>query len=255
MKNISEYWDQNVSNWKAANHLQIGTQAFFEEVERYRFEKLDYLPAAAGFERYSGQKVLDIGCGLGTDTSRFASYGADVTGIDISPQAIELAKKNFGWREVPGQLLIMNGEALDLPSNEFDFVYCHTVLHFTPSPGKMVREIHRVLKPGGTALLMAINRRSWLYFLHRIAGVKIDYMDAPVFHKMDLKDFTELAAPFPDKEIKLYRFPKRTEVHKGWKAAVYNTLFVDMFHALPARMTRNTGYHMLAFVRKTDTVG
>ena len=201
MKNISGYWDQNVSNWKVANHLQIGTQAFFEEVERYRFEKLDYLPAAAGFDRYSGRKVLD------------------------------------------------------LPSNEFDFVYCHTVLHFTPSPGKMVREIHRVLKPGGTALLMAINRRSWLYFLHRIAGVKIDYMDAPVFHKMDLRRFTELTAPFPDKEIKLSRLPKRTEVHKGWKAAVYNTLFVDLFHAFPARMTRNTGYHMLAFVRKTDNVG
>lgn len=255
MKNISEYWDKNVSNWKVANHLQVGSQAFFEEVERYRFEKLDYLSTVAGFECYSGKKVLDIGCGLGTDTSRFAFNGADVTGIDISRQAIELAKKNFEWRGVPGQLQVMNGEALDFSNNEFDFVYCHTVLHFTPSPQKMVCEIHRVLKPGGTALLMAINRCSWLYFMHRIAGVKIDHMDAPVFHKMDLRDFTKLTAPFSDKKIKLYRFPKKTEVHKGWKAAVYNTFFVDLFHALPTRMTRNTGYHMLAFVRKSGTVG
>ncbi|MEY8800948.1 class I SAM-dependent methyltransferase [Leisingera sp. XS_AS12] len=252
---ISGYWDQNVSNWKVASHLQVGTQAFFREVERYRFEKLDYLPAVAGFERYAGKKVLDIGCGLGTDTARFASHGANVTGIDISNQAIELAKKNFEWRGLQGRFQVMNGEALDLPSNAFDFVYCHTVLHFTPSPEDMVHEVHRVLKPGAAALLMMINRRSWLYFLHRIAGVKIDYMDAPVFHKTDLRGFRELTAPFPGKEIRLYRFPKKTEVHTGWKAAVYNTLFVDLFHALPARLTRNSGYHMLAFVRKPDSAG
>lgn len=254
MKNISDYWDRNVSNWKVARHLDVGSQAFFEEVERYRFDKLDYLEPVAGYDRHAGKKVLDVGCGLGTDTSRFASHGADVTGIDIAPEAIALAEKNFAWRGLPGQFHVMDGEAMSFPDDSFDFVYCHTVLHFTPSPEKMVREIHRVLKPGGRALLMTINRRSWLYFMHRVAGVKIDYMDAPVFHKMDPGEFSELTAPFPDKEIKLYRYPKRTEVHKGWKAVVYNTFFVDLFHTLPARMTRNTGYHMLAFVQKPGTV-
>ncbi len=254
MKSISDFWDQNVSNWKVARHIEVGTPDFFKEVERYRFEKLDYLAPVAGYDRWSGQKVLDIGCGLGTDTSRFASHGADVTGIDISRRAIELTKKNFGWRGLPGHFQVMNGEALEFTDNAFDFVYCHTVLHFTPSPEKMVREIHRVLKPGGRALLMTINRRSWLYFMHRTAGVKIDYMDAPVFHKMDLSEFGELTSPFPEREIRLYRYPKRTEVHKGWKAVAYNTLFVDLFHALPARVTRNTGYHMLAFVQKPDSV-
>lgn len=252
MTDVSDYWDRNVSNWKVARHLEVGSEDFFREVERYRFEKLDYLDGVAGYRDHAGKKVLDVGCGLGTDTSRFSAGGADVTAIDISPRAIDLARRNFEWRGLSGDFHVMDGEAMNLPDNTFDYVYCHTVLHFTPSPEKMVREIHRVLKPGGRALLMTINRRSWLYFMHRVAGVKIDYLDAPVFHKMDLDDFGRTIAVFPDQDIKLYRFPSRTEVHKGWKAVVYNTMFVDMFHALPKRLTRNTGYHVVAFVRKSD---
>jgi 2-polyprenyl-3-methyl-5-hydroxy-6-metoxy-1,4-benzoquinol methylase len=255
VKEISDYWNKNVSNWEVANHLEVGTPAFFQEVERYRFEKLDYLEDVAGFDDYTGKKVLDVGCGLGTDTSRFALNGANVHGIDIAPRAIELSRKNFEWRGLQGQFDVMDGEAMTFPDNEFDFVYCHTVLHFTCSPHDMIKEIHRVLRPGGKALLMAINRRSWLYFMHRIAGVKIDYMDAPVFHKMDLSEFRQITAVFSQNEINLYRFPTKTEVHKGWKATVYNTLFVDLYHAIPKRFTNMTGYHMLAFVTKSDDVG
>lgn len=253
MSRVADFWNDNVSNWKVANHLEVGSEDFFREVERYRFEKLDYLEGVAGFEDQVGKKVLDVGCGLGTDTSRFARHGADVTAIDFAPRAIELAQKNFAWRGLSARFEVMDGEAMTLPSDTFDYVYCHTVLHFTESPAKMVKEIHRVLKPGGRALLMAINRKSWLYFMHRVAGTKIDYMDAPVFHKMDLTEFSQNIAVFRDQDVSLYRYPSKTEVHKGWKAAVYNTMFVDLFHALPKSVTRNTGYHMVALVQKSDT--
>ena len=255
MEHIADFWDANVSNWKVANHLEVGSQAFFTEVERYRFDKLDYLAGIAGFENHRGEKVLDVGCGLGTDTSRFASHGADITGIDISSRAIELAKRNFEWRGLTGTFDVMDGERMTFPDDVFDFVYCHTVLHFTQSPQRMIKEIHRVLKPGGRALLMAINRRSWLYFLHRVAGAKLDYMDAPVFHKMDPEELGRYISDFAEKDIKLYRFPVRTEVHKGLKAVLYNTLFVDLYNALPKGVTGGTGYHMIAFVTKQAEPG
>ncbi len=251
MSTVEQYWNNNVDNWKVANHLPSGSMEFFKEVERYRFEKLDYLPDAVDFTAYRGQSVLDVGCGLGTDLSRFATHGARCTGVDIAPRAVELARANFQWRDLTGQFDVMDGKAMAFDDNSFDFVYCHTVLHFAEDPAAMVNDIYRVLKPGGTALLMAINRRSWLFFMHRIAGLKIDYMDAPVFHKLDPGQFDKVTSAFTEKQIRLFRFPVKTEVHKGWKALLYNTFFVGGFNALPKIITRNTGYHMIAFVTKS----
>ena len=251
---VSQFWNQNVDNWKVANHLVSGSPEFFQEVERYRFDKLDYLEGAVDFESRSGKTVLDVGCGLATDLSRFASAGAHCTGIDIAPRAIELAQENFRQRGLDGDFAVMDGEAMTFPDNSFDFVYCHTVLHFAQNPEKMVGEIQRVLKPGGQAVMMMINRRSWLYFMHRIAGMKIDYMDSPVFHTLDPDQFAELMSVFPEKQIKLYRFPVKTEVHKGWKAFLYNTVFVGGYNALPQSLIGKSGYHMLAFATKTDPV-
>ena len=247
---VRDYWNQNVANWKVAATLEAGSQAFFQEVERYRFDKLHYLPNYIDYSAYADQSVLDIGCGLGTDLSLFAKGGATTTGIDIAPKAIEFAEHNFAWRGLNGDFQCMDGESLAFENNSFDFVYCHTVLHFTTQPGAMVKEVKRVLKPGGTALLMTINRASWLYALHKIAGLKIDYLDAPIFHRFNYNEFENLLAPFNDKQIIVERFPVRTEVHKGLKAVIYNRLFVDLYNAMPHALIGKTGYHLLAMVRK-----
>lgn len=247
---VSEYWNTAVSNWKIASNLDVGSEAFYKEVERYRFEKLDYLPVLVDYGAYTNKTVLDVGCGLGTDLSRFAEGQAQVTGIDISPDAINLAKTNFKQRGHHGDFIVMNGEAMSFNDDHFDFVYCHTVLHFTPKPEKMIQEIHRILKPGGSALLMTINRHSWLYFLHKLAGLKIDYLDAPVFHRFNYTEFDHMLSPFEQRRLLVERFPRTTEVHKGWKAHLYNSLFVRPYNALPKKLINKTGYHLLAFVTK-----
>ena len=247
---VRDFWDKNVANWKVAAHLDVGSEAFFKEVERYRCEKLSYLEQRVDYSGYKGQSVLDVGCGLGTDLSRFAPGWAITTGVDISPVAVDLARKNFNWRGLKGDFAEMDGEALGFPENSFDFVYCHTVFHFTANPAKLVAEIKRVLKPGGEALIMTINRRSWLYFLHRVAGVKIDYMDAPVFHKYSYDEFKAVTDIFPDNDMIVERFPVHTEVHHGIKAKIYNLFFVDFYNALPRFLVGKTGYHLLSWVRK-----
>lgn len=247
---VRDYWDRNVANWKVAANLEAGSEAFFKEVERYRFDKLHYLPNYIDYAGYGNQSVLDIGCGLGTDLSLFAKGGANVTGIDLAPQAIDYAKKNFSWRGLDANLQVMDGEALNIEDNSFDFVYCHTVLHFTSNPAAMIAEIKRVLKPGGQALLMSINRASWLYALHKLAGLKIDYLDAPVFHRFNYSEFEALVSPFSNKQLIVERFPVRTEVHSGLKAVIYNRLFVDLYNAMPNSLIGKTGYHLLALVTK-----
>jgi ubiquinone/menaquinone biosynthesis C-methylase UbiE len=246
---VESYWDRHVDDWKIASH-EPGTPDFFRETEQYRFEKLHYLNKRIPFDDWSGNDILEVGCGLGNDLSRFAFAGARVTGIDISQRAVALSRDNFEQRALSGTFLKMNGEDLQFEDNSFDFCYCHTVLQFTPDPSAMVAEIHRVLKPGGEAIIMALNKRSWLMFLQRVMKTEIDYMDAPEYHLFGAADLRQLMKPFSELNIVMERFPVRTKIHSGLKAIVYNTIFVDFFNALPARMTRSFGHHMLAFVRK-----
>ena len=246
---VRAFWNENVDKWKVARHAPPAPE-FFAEIEAYRFEKLDYLPRLVDFAGFSGQRVLDVGCGLGNDLSRFAKGGAIVTGIDLSPRAIELARVNFEQRALPGEFLQMNGEAMAFPDASFDLVYCHTVLHFTPSPQAMIREIHRVLKPGCTAILMTLNRNSWMNWLRIAMRIEIDHLDSPVYHRLTLDEFREMLSGFASVRVVHERFPVATRVHGGLKAFLFNKVFVGGFNALPASWTRRTGYHFMAFCRK-----
>ncbi|NIP27439.1 MAG: methyltransferase domain-containing protein, partial [Phycisphaerae bacterium] len=67
--------------------------------------------------------VLEVGCGVGIDLVRFARAGAKVTGVDLSPTAVQLAKQNFEQQNLTADLMVMNGEALQLANDTFDFVY------------------------------------------------------------------------------------------------------------------------------------
>lgn len=249
IESVRQYWNQHVDDWKIAQH-RSGTAKFFAETELYRFEKLHYLLHRIPFQDYHGKRVLEVGSGLGNDLSRFAASGAQVVGVDLADRAIELAQANFKQRGLTGEFYRMDGENLAFDANSFDFVYCHTVLQFTPDPESMIREIHRVLKPRGKAILMAINRRSWLILMHRLLRTEIDYLDSPIFHRFRASDFRMVLTPFAQVQIATERFPVRTKVHKGPKAQLYNLLFVDLFNALPRRWVGWSGHHLLASVVK-----
>jgi SAM-dependent methyltransferase len=138
-----------------------------------------------------------------------------------------------------------------LPDESFDLVYCHTVLHFTPDPGRMIREIHRVLRRDGLAVVMTVNRNSWMNWLRHVMKVEIDHLDSPVFRHLTIPEFLDLLRPFAAVELVPERFPVPTKVHGGIRARIYNSVFVGGFNALPASWTRRTGHHLLAFCRKS----
>jgi SAM-dependent methyltransferase len=246
---VRAYWQEHVTDWPIAR-APAGSPEFFRETEAYRFEKLDYLERLVDYAGQEGRDVLDIGCGLGNDTARFALHGAQVTAVDIAPSAVALTQRNFQQRGIKGRFLVMNGEALDFADASFDFVYCHTVLHFTPHPERMVEEIHRVLKPSGRAVLMMVNHYSWMRFLHKVMKVDIDHLGSPVFHWYSPARFAAMLRPFAHVDLRFERFPVRTKVHKGAKARLYNLAFVDLFNALPRGLVARTGHHMLAFATK-----
>jgi ubiquinone/menaquinone biosynthesis C-methylase UbiE len=192
-----------------------------------------------------------VGCGVGNDLTRFAKGQAHVVGIDLAQHSIDLAETNFAQRGLTGDFAVMNGEAMRFDDDTFDAVYCHTVLHFTPNPAAMIQEIHRVLKPGGQAIVMTVNRYSWLNLMHRLAKIEIDHLDAPIFYQYTHNQFRRLLQPFAEIQIVAERFPVPTQVHEGWKDKVYNDRFVGLFNRLPRRWVTRSGHHLLAFATKS----
>ena len=159
---VRAFWQAHPCGTKFAD-AEIGTREFFERVEEHRYRTEWHIPAAAGFDKSEGLRVLEVGCGLGTDGARFARAGAIYTGVDLTEAAVSLARRRFELEGLPGEFRVSDAERLDFPDESFDLVYSHGVLHHTPDTARAVREIHRVLRPGGRAVVMLYHRDSYNY--------------------------------------------------------------------------------------------
>jgi SAM-dependent methyltransferase len=240
---IRTYWNARIHDLEMTRH-PVGTREFFDDLDAYRFDKLSYLPVLVPFEAFAGR-------GIGTDLVRFARGVARVSGIDLSETAISLAQANFELHGLPRpDLRVGDGEALPFPDARFDVVYGHGVLQYAAHPDRIVAEAARVLKPGGEAIFMVYNRVSWLNALSRVMKVPLEHEDAPVLRKYSIPEFRRLLAVFPEVRIVPERFPVKSRLHRGWKAALYNHVFVRSFNLVPRALVRRFGWHLMAFCRK-----
>ncbi len=246
---IAAYWNEHIHDLSIATK-PIGTKGFFDELDAYRFDKLRYLPRVVDFSGYGGKKLLEVGCGIGIDLVRFASGGAEVTGIDLASRSIELSRQNFEQHDVSGAFEVMNGEAMSFEDASFDVVYAHGVLQYTMNPEAMAAEVFRVLKPGGTAIFMGYNRRSWLRLMSVLLRTPLEHMDAPWYRMFTSGEMRGMTRLFSEVRLTYERFPVPTKLHKGWKATLYNGVFVRGFNLLPRFLTGWTGWHLMVFARR-----
>jgi ubiquinone/menaquinone biosynthesis C-methylase UbiE len=249
LEEIRIYWNEHIHDLEIVTQ-PIGSAGFFAELDEYRFDKLRYLPKLVDFNAYKCKKLLEIGCGVGIDLIRFARGDAIVTGVDLADVSIALAQSNFEQNGLKADLFVMDGEALDFEDNSFDAVYAHGVLQYTASAPRMITELHRVLRPGGEAILMVYNKYSWLNLLSEVMNVGLEHSDAPVLRKYSISEFKRLMIPFYKFEIIPERFPVETRLHHGFKAFSYNNLFVKAFNLLPKPLVRPFGWHLMAFAIK-----
>jgi len=248
-RDVRAYWNAHIHDLEITTHPP-GSPGFFADLEQYHFEKLHHLPQLVPFDRYRGRRVLEVGCGAGTDLIRFARHGARATGIDLAPSSIELAAQNFALEKLSAALAVADGEALPFRDGSFDLVYAHGVVQYTANPQALVDECYRVLQPGGTAIFQVYNRVSWLNALSKVMKVGLEHDDAPVLLKFSASEFRRLVGRFRDVRIVPERFPVKSRLHGGWKGAVYNGLFVGTFNALPRALVQRFGWHLLAFCTK-----
>jgi SAM-dependent methyltransferase len=246
---VRDYWNQHIHDLDISKNAP-GTREFFQDLEQYHFEKLHHLPRLIDFTAYRGKRVLDVGCGAGTDLVRFARGGAIVSGVDISASAIALARQNFAQQGLTADLREADGEALPFADDTFDFVFAHGVVQYTARDQALVAECRRVLKPGGTAVFQVYNRISWLHALSKVMKVPLEHEDAPVLKRYSAGEFRALLSGFRDVRLVEERFPVKSRLHGGWKGLLFNTFFVGTFNALPRAWVRRFGWHLLAFCTK-----
>jgi SAM-dependent methyltransferase len=159
------FWDRNQPGFRFSTSAP-GTRAFFDEVERHRYALEPHIPQLVEFDRWTAKEVLEAGCGIGTDGVRFARAGAFYTGVDASPAAVELAQRRFELEQLPARFVNAPVTALPFANESFDLVFSHGVVHHVADTDRAVREFHRVLRPGGTAIVMVYHRHSFNYFVN-----------------------------------------------------------------------------------------
>jgi ubiquinone/menaquinone biosynthesis C-methylase UbiE len=163
IEKVKEYWNTRPCNIRHSSE-PIGTRAYFDQVRRRKYFVEYHIPAFAEFDRWKNKKVLEIGCGIGTDTQSFAEAGAEVTAIDLSEKSLNLAQQRmavYGIHHV--QLFQANAEELSkvLFRRMYDLIYSFGVLHHTPNPKKAFREIINYMGPHSIFKLMLYNKYSW----------------------------------------------------------------------------------------------
>jgi SAM-dependent methyltransferase len=171
-RHAREQWSQDPCGARYGAKYEFATREFFDEVERHRYtEYAPWMKDVMGFDKFPGRRLLEVGCGMGTDLLQFARGGAICTGVDLTPRSVEISSLHFGLYDMRADFVLADGERLPFGEGSFDVVYSNGVLHHTPDTEGAVRELHRVLKPGGIARVMLYHRNSLYYWteivLHR----------------------------------------------------------------------------------------
>jgi 2-polyprenyl-3-methyl-5-hydroxy-6-metoxy-1,4-benzoquinol methylase len=164
---VREYWNRRPCNIRHSTKTP-GSREYFDEVEHRKYFVESHIPGFAEFPRWQGKHVLEIGCGIGTDTMNFARHGASVTAVDLSEKSLEMARKRAEVCGLADRIQFYHGSAETLttvvPVDTYDLVYSFGVIHHTPHPDRVLEQIRDYVRPGSTVKIMVYHRRSWKVF-------------------------------------------------------------------------------------------
>jgi len=216
---VRQYWDDTPCGTASVAYPE-GSLEYFEAIAENRNRLEPFIADYAQFDKWAGKKILEVGCGVGSDLVRFAKAGAHVVGIDLSPRSVFLAKSRLHAYNCQGNVLVADAENLPFKDNEFELIYSWGVLHHTPNPTKAIREIYRVAKRGGEICIMLYHRRSLvalqLYLLFGLFALRpfrslkdiiANHHESPGTKAYTVAEARQMFSAFRDLEIKVRLTP------------------------------------------------
>jgi ubiquinone/menaquinone biosynthesis C-methylase UbiE len=202
---VRGFWEAHLNN-EYYTHEARGTEAFFADIERRRYEWHYHLRDLFGDLRGGSGTLLEVGCGMGIDSIQLARCGFQVTAIDLTENAIALARQLAAMRGAKIDFIAGNAEALDFGDETFDAVYSFGVLHHTPDIQRAIAEVYRVLRPGGIAYVMLYHKWSFVHAIHQLFRLPYESPrhlkdHCPVVHAYSKRGVRSLFHAFPTMHI------------------------------------------------------
>jgi len=249
IQTVQQYWDARPCNIRHSDK-PVGSPEYFEEVEKRKYFVEPHIPGFAEFARWSGKRVLEVGCGIGTDTISFARAGALVSAVDLSGNSLALASSRAKLLGLGGRIRFFQADAENLaaavPREEYDLVYSFGVIHHTPHPSKAIESIRQYMSAHSEFRLMLYASNSWKAAM---IDAGFDQPEAqagcPIAHVYTAQEARELMAGFDILEMRQdHIFPYLIEKYLRYEYELqpwFKSMPVEMFRALERRF----GWHRL----------
>jgi ubiquinone/menaquinone biosynthesis C-methylase UbiE len=245
---IADFWSFQLNNEiYLRNHPKIsrGTKEYFKIILDSRKKFIYYFPSMIShLKKAPNKNLLEVGCGMGTDSFVLNKNGFDVIGIDLSSGHLKLAKKLFRLFAKKGSFMKGNAGILPFPDNSFGCAYSYGVLHHTPNTEKSIKEIFRVLSPSGRAVIMLYHKWSLNNLVHCLLkegfeNVK-NNIDTPITYRFSKNEVRNMCSDFKSCNIKTeYLYGP------GW-GRIYNVTPKPLYLALSKIM----GWHLVVYLQK-----
>ena len=261
IEDVAAFWNARPCNIRHSSKV-VGSREYFDEVEARKYFVEPHIPAFAEFPRWNGRKVLEIGCGIGTDTMNFARNNAHVTAVDVSERSLDIARRRAVIYGLSDRIRFVLADAEQLcaavPQETYDLVYSFGAIHHTPRPMRVIEQIRQYAGSGSTVKLMVYNRRSWkvLGILARHATTAVWARDdviarhseaasgCPVTYTYSVRDVQRLLSGFRIESVHIdhifpYRVPDYVQ-HRYVKTWYFRAMPDRLFRSIERRF----GWHL-----------
>ncbi len=207
VRSVEEWWAAHPMTYGAVHgqavfdetEFELGSPAFFAAADRGLFEWNAPLHGARPFERIfpydeygRGDRVLEVGCGLGALAALWARAGVRVTAVDLNEVAVEQTARRLQLEGLEGEVLRADARRLPFEDASFSYVYSWGVLHHSPQIEASLAELMRVLRPGGGFGVMVYHRRSLLHWY------ATEYVEGFLHYERRFLDALGLASRYGD---------------------------------------------------------
>lgn len=224
LDDIKDYWNKQPCN---INHSkkEFGTLEYFNEVEEKKYFVEPHIKSFANFEQWKNKKVLELGCGIGTDSINFARAGAILTVIDLSSKSIDICKKRFEIFNLQARFINGDIETIDtlLENEKFDLIYSFGVIHHTVTPKNVINAIYKLMNPDSEFRFMVYSKISYKLFWLMIENNTNDLNDGLNLLKSnsEAQSNCPMTHLYNFEEIKNDLLDDRFNILKIWKDHIF----------------------------------